>query len=182
MWTVSVSLMIISIYFVCEAVLSQPVTGGLPWRSDAQALHRTLRHTLMAAVGCFFFGFFSSYDWRQAGVLATLDFFRICCAFRSARYRTTRCCSTSTTCCSVRRTIRCFWWCLSTDSAGAVRHPVGVAPVPHSLDTSRVGHLGRRKGTHRLHLLRPHGEIPSPVRVHDNRQQSMNELSRKKRR
>lgn len=75
MWTVSVSLMIISIYFVCEAVLSQPVTGGLPWReTDAQALHRTLRHTLMAAVGCFFFGFFSSYDWRQAGgFLATLD-------------------------------------------------------------------------------------------------------------
>ena len=66
MWTTSVSLMIFSIYYLVEAVLSHPVTGGLPWRpSDARELHRQLIQTLLAALGTFWFGFFGSFDWRH---------------------------------------------------------------------------------------------------------------------
>jgi len=76
MWTISVTLMSVSVYFVCESIMNKRVRGMPSWRlEDADALHAQLVSVLQACVGTFASGFLASaitLDAATAGALALL--------------------------------------------------------------------------------------------------------------
>jgi len=76
MWTISVTLMSVSVYFVCESIVNKRVRGMPSWRlEDADALHAQLVSVLQACVGTFASGFLASaitLDAATAGALALL--------------------------------------------------------------------------------------------------------------
>lgn len=76
MWTISVTNMSLSVYFVVESILNKHVKGMPLWRpEDADALHARLVSTMQACVMMFATGFLASViklDAATAGALALL--------------------------------------------------------------------------------------------------------------